>query len=112
MDDLELSSTALRTDTGINWLRGEKGSKKRGQSSLLTQTDGFRQRSAMPRKLRIEFEGAIFHVMNRGDRREPIFRDDGDRRRFLETLVKGSVLTIDINGWFLAVFRHASQAAD
>ena len=28
----------------------------------------------MPRKLRIEFEGAIYHVMNRGDRREPIFR--------------------------------------
>jgi hypothetical protein len=27
----------------------------------------------MPRKLRIEFEGAICHVMNRGDRREPIF---------------------------------------
>ena len=24
--------------------------------------------------------------MNRGDRREAIFRDDGDRRRFVETL--------------------------
>jgi REP element-mobilizing transposase RayT len=40
----------------------------------------------MPRPLRIEFEGAIYHVMNRGDRREPIFRDDADRKRFLETL--------------------------
>jgi putative transposase len=40
----------------------------------------------MPRKLRIEFEGAIYHVLNRGDRREPIFRDDRDRKRFLETL--------------------------
>ena len=29
----------------------------------------------MPRPLRIGFEGAIYHVMNRGDRREPIFRD-------------------------------------
>jgi hypothetical protein len=29
----------------------------------------------MPRPLRIEYEGAICHVMNRGDRREPIFRD-------------------------------------
>jgi hypothetical protein len=37
-------------------------------------------------KLRIEYAGAIYHVMNRGDRREPIFRDDGDRARFLETL--------------------------
>jgi REP element-mobilizing transposase RayT len=40
----------------------------------------------MPRPLRIEFEGAIYHVMNRGDRREPIFRDDVDRKLFLETL--------------------------
>jgi hypothetical protein len=30
----------------------------------------------MPRKLRVEYEGAIYHVMNRGDRREPIFKDD------------------------------------
>ena len=27
----------------------------------------------MVRKLRVEYEGAIYHVMNRGDRREPIF---------------------------------------
>ena len=40
----------------------------------------------MPRALRIEYEGAIYHVLNRGDRREPIFRDDADRKRFLETL--------------------------
>ena len=26
----------------------------------------------MPRKLRLEYRGAIYHVMNRGDRREPI----------------------------------------
>jgi hypothetical protein len=39
----------------------------------------------MPRKLWIEFEGAIYHLMNRGDRREPIFRDDADLKRFLET---------------------------
>ncbi len=40
----------------------------------------------MPRALRIEYPGAIYHVMNRGDRREPIFRDDRDHTRFLETL--------------------------
>ncbi|MCP5516246.1 MAG: transposase [Verrucomicrobiales bacterium] len=40
----------------------------------------------MPRPLRIEFAGAVYHVMNRGDRREAIFRDDADRRRFLDTL--------------------------
>lgn len=33
----------------------------------------------MPRKLRVEYEGAIYHVMNRGDRREPIFLTDQDR---------------------------------
>src|SRR5208282_6788624 len=42
----------------------------------------------MPRKLRLEYEGAIYHVMSRGDRREPIFKDDADRKRFLETLAE------------------------
>jgi hypothetical protein len=32
----------------------------------------------MPRRLRLEYPGAIYHVLNRGDRREPIFRDDLD----------------------------------
>ena len=40
----------------------------------------------MPRALRIEYPGAIYHVMNRGDRREPIFRDDLDHEKFLATL--------------------------
>lgn len=40
----------------------------------------------MPRQVRIEFEGAFYHVMCRGDRREAIFQDDQDRERFLATL--------------------------
>jgi putative transposase len=40
----------------------------------------------MARKLRIQYAGAIYHVMNRGDRREAIFLDDRDRELFLETL--------------------------
>jgi REP element-mobilizing transposase RayT len=40
----------------------------------------------MSRKLRIEYPGAIYHVMNRGDQREDIFRDDHDRQKFLATL--------------------------
>jgi REP element-mobilizing transposase RayT len=40
----------------------------------------------MPRKLRIQYPGAIYHVMNRGDQREPIFKDDADRHAFLATL--------------------------
>lgn len=40
----------------------------------------------MARKVRVEFEGAIYHVMCRGDRRECIFEDDEDRARFIQTL--------------------------
>ena len=40
----------------------------------------------MPRPLRIEYPGAIYHVMNRGDRRGKIFKNDNDRRLFVATL--------------------------
>ena len=40
----------------------------------------------MARQLRVESAGAIYPVMNRGDRRERIFRDAADRQRFVETL--------------------------
>ena len=40
----------------------------------------------MPRKLHVEYEGAIYHVMNRGNRLEDVFKDDLARRRFLSTL--------------------------
>ena len=49
----------------------------------------------MARKLRVQYPGAIYHVMNRGDRREPIFKDDQDRQRFLETLTEACAKT----GW-------------
>jgi putative transposase len=38
------------------------------------------------RKLRVEYEGAIYHVMNRGDGGEKIFRDDFDRAGFVRAL--------------------------
>ncbi|MFA7619950.1 MAG: transposase [Thiohalomonadaceae bacterium] len=40
----------------------------------------------MARPLRIEFAGALYHVTSRGDRQEPIFEDDEDRRIFLSIL--------------------------
>ena len=40
----------------------------------------------MARKIRVEYEGAIYHVMNRGDRQELIYLDDKDRETFLATL--------------------------
>src|SRR5947209_6148096 len=42
----------------------------------------------MPRKLRVEYPGALYHVMSRGDRREDIFLDDVDRQDFLKTLAE------------------------
>jgi REP element-mobilizing transposase RayT len=42
----------------------------------------------MPRQLRIEYHGAIYHVVSRGDRREKIFLDDVDRQDFLKTLTE------------------------
>jgi putative transposase len=47
--------------------------------------------AVMARKLRVEYPGAIYHVMNRGDRREAIFRVDADRELFLETLGEACV---------------------
>lgn len=43
----------------------------------------------MARPLRIEFPGAVYHVTSRGDRREPIFVDDVDRRALLDVLGSG-----------------------
>ncbi len=34
----------------------------------------------MPRQVRIQYPGALYHVMARGDRRLEIYRDDEDRR--------------------------------
>ena len=38
----------------------------------------------MARPLRIELAGALYHVTSRGDRREDIYLDDDDRRRWLD----------------------------
>ena len=40
----------------------------------------------MARPIRVEFEGAVYHVMARGNERQPIFRSAQDRALFLETL--------------------------
>lgn len=40
----------------------------------------------MPRRARVEYAGAIYHVMDRGDHQEAIYRDSGDRLLFLKTL--------------------------
>jgi len=42
----------------------------------------------MARPLRIEFEGAVYHITSRGNAREDIFQDDEDRKDFLDILQK------------------------
>jgi hypothetical protein len=49
----------------------------------------------MARKLRVEYSGAIYHLMSRRDRREPIFLDDDYRQVFCRTLAEVCVKT----GW-------------
>jgi REP element-mobilizing transposase RayT len=50
---------------------------------------------AVARSIRIEYPGAFYHVMARGNRREAIFRSDPDRQLFLETLNDACTMT----GW-------------
>ena len=40
----------------------------------------------MVRPIRVEYADAVYHVTARGNERKPIFRDDVDRRRYLETV--------------------------
>jgi len=40
----------------------------------------------MARPLRLEYEGALYHVTSRGNAREGIFSDERDRERFLGIL--------------------------
>jgi REP element-mobilizing transposase RayT len=40
----------------------------------------------MPRKVRLEYPGAIYHVINRGNYRSWIFREEGARRAFEDCL--------------------------
>jgi len=54
----------------------------------------------MARKPRVEFKGATYHVMCRGNRQETVFKDDRDHERFLDTLEEVSTR----NGWLIHAF--------
>jgi len=54
----------------------------------------------MARKARVEFAGATYHVMCRGNRQESIFKDPKDHERFLDTLGEVS----ERNGWLIHAF--------
>ena len=57
---------------------------------LLTIKSNFAILSAMTRQWRIEFEGAYYHILSRGNARRNIFSDNNDRISFLEILGKMS----------------------
>ena len=40
----------------------------------------------MTRPLRIEYDGALYHVTSRGNERKPVFKDKPDRELFLSIL--------------------------
>jgi REP element-mobilizing transposase RayT len=40
----------------------------------------------MARPLRIEYDGATYHITTRGNEKKPVFRDEEDRIRFLDAL--------------------------
>jgi hypothetical protein len=48
-----------------------------------------------PHKLRVQYPGAIYYLMNRGDQRDKFFRDDQDRHHVLNTLAQACQKT----GW-------------
>ena len=54
----------------------------------------------MARPLRIEFPGAIYHVISRGNARQTVFRDDSDYQR----LIKGLETVVGRLGWDLLCF--------
>jgi putative transposase len=54
----------------------------------------------MPRTLRLEYPGAMYHVMSRGDQREDIFLCDVDRHDFMKTLAEACRKT----GWQVHAF--------
>ncbi len=49
----------------------------------------------MARKLRMQYAGAVYHVMARGNQGRDIYADDQDRRLWLEALAEGCEKT----GW-------------
>jgi putative transposase len=51
----------------------------------------------MARQVRIQFQGAVYHVMARGDRKESIIGGDKDRRMFIETFGE----TCEKTGWLV-----------
>lgn len=54
----------------------------------------------MARRVRVEFGGALYHVISRGNYRIPIFHDDGVKRAFIDCVFEACRRA----GWVLSAF--------
>jgi len=54
----------------------------------------------MARQLRLEFAGALYHLTARGNAQATIYRDDADRKLFMDLLGR----EIDQQGWLCYAF--------
>ena len=59
----------------------------------------------MARPLRLEFPGAVYHIMARGNARQDIFLDDADRHRFLSLFAR----EVGQQGWRCYAYRTWGQ---
>jgi len=86
--DIAFGVISSEIGTNRSWwsLETVSGRSHSGQSFIIVfrRIDVYFE--GMPRQVRIEFAGAMYHVMARGDHREAIVRDDKDRKTFLRTL--------------------------
>ena len=70
----------------------------------------------MARPLRLEFPGATYHVTSRGDRREPVYRDDADRSAHVQVVAaavdrfEAKVLAYCLMGNHYHLVVHTPQA--
>ena len=56
----------------------------------------------MPRQVRVQYEGAIYHVMARGNRLDKIVRSDGDREVFEATIED----VVGRTGWRVYAYKR------
>ncbi len=66
----------------------------------------------MPKRPRVKGANLYHHVYNRGNNRQPLFRDDSDYRRYLEALFRYSpkyqikVVSYALMKWHVHLFMH------
>jgi REP element-mobilizing transposase RayT len=68
--------------------------------------------AVMPRKLRLEFPGACYHVINRGNYRSDIFRSEGARAAFETCLFAACVKSKWVLHAYVAMSNHYHLALE